>query len=138
MYKRLFQLALAIGIALFAYTYLYDFDKMSETQMLNSVLYWFVPLIFGLYGLLATRVKERIPLEEKNVINYCFSGKDKGLLITIILLATFGVLGFIVLLVPLALFKIKDGRFEIYVALTGAVIMLVILYIFLKVLWPSL
>jgi hypothetical protein len=136
--KLLYQLCILIGLAVFVYFYFFNFDNMSETQLVNSVLYWYIPLAFGLYGLIALRIKNRIPKTETSVFRYVFSGKDPLLLILVILLGVSGLIGLLVLLVPLLLFKAKKSSYDISVALVGSVVLLLLLLLFLKVLWPSL
>lgn len=136
--KPIYQLCLLIGLGVFVYFYFFNFDNMSETQLVNSVLYWYVPLAFGLYGLIALRIKNRIPETQKNVLGYVFSGKDPLLLILVILLGVSGLIGLLVLLLPLLLFKVQKSSYDISVALIGSVLLLLLLLLFLKVLWPSL
>ncbi len=136
--KPLYQLCLVIGLGLFVYFYFFNFDNMSETQLVNSVLYWYVPLAFGLYGLIALRIKNRMPETYKNVLPYVFSGKDPLLLILMILLGVSGLIGLLVLLLPLLLFKVKNPVYDFSVALVGSVLLLLLLLLFFKVLWPSL
>ena len=111
---------------------------MSETQLMDAVLYWYIPLIFGIYGLLAMRIKAYIGDAETNVIKHTFSGKDPLLLVLAIVLLLFALLGLIVFLIPLALFDIKKPNFDLKIALTGTVIWLILLYLFFQVLWPAL
>lgn len=136
--KPLYQLCLLIGLGVFVYFYFFNFDNMSETQLVNSVLYWYVPLAFGLYGLIAFRIKKHMPDTEKNVLSYVFSGKDPLILILMILLGISGLIGLLVLLLPLLLFNVKKPAYDISVALVGAFLLLILLVIFFKVLWPSL
>ena len=134
----LYILSLAAGLGLFVYFYFFNFDNMSETQLLDAVLYWYIPLIFGLYGLLALRIKTYIGDAETNVIKHTFSGKDPLLLILAIILLLFALLGFFVFLIPLALFNIRKPNFDLKIALTGTLIWLILLWLFFQVLWPAL
>jgi len=136
--KLLYQLCIAAGLGLFVYFYLFNFDNMSETQLLESVLFWYVPLAFGLYGLVALRIKNRIPKESKGTLSYIFSAKDPLLLVIIILLGLMGLLGLAVLLLPLVIFDPKKSRYDLSVSILGVLILLVLLWLFLVVLWPSL
>ena len=101
----LYLAAIATGIVLLVYYYLFNFDNMSETQLVNSVLYWYVPLIFGVYGIIASRIKSKMGDSEMSPIKYLFSGKDGLLLLLIILIGCGGLLGLLLLLIPLALIQ---------------------------------
>lgn len=136
--KPLYQLCLIAGLGVFVYFYFFNFDNMSETQLVNSVLYWYIPLAFGLYGLIALRIQNRMPDPRKSVLIYIFSGKDPLLLILVILLGVSGLLGLLVLLVPLLLFKVYRSSYDLKVAATGAALLLLLLLLFFKVLWPAL
>ncbi len=136
--KPVYQLCILIGIGIFVYFYFFNFDNMSETQLVNAVLYWYTPIAFGLYGLIAFRIKKRIPGTEKSVLMYMFSGKDPVILILLILLGISGLIGLLVLLIPLLLFNVKKTSYDLSVAFVGAVILLLLLLAFFLVLWPSL
>ncbi len=49
---------------------------MSETELVDSVLYRYVPLIFRVYGFMALRIKSKMWDEEMNPVKLLFSGKD--------------------------------------------------------------
>ena len=136
--KYLYQLCVLVGLGLFVYFYFFNFDNMSETRLLEVVLYWYVPLAFGLYGLVALRIKNRIPKDSKNVLSYIFSAKDPLLLIIIILLGIMGLLGLAVLLLPLVIFDPRKQRYDISVSILGALILIILLWLFIVVLWPAL
>jgi len=136
--KPLYLLCLIAGLGTFVYFYFFNFDNMSETQLVNSVLYWYIPLAFGLYGLIALRITNRMPDLKKSVLIYIFSGKDPLLLILVILLGVSGLLGLLVLLVPLVIFKAHQPAYDLKVAVLGSGLLLLLLLFFFKVLWPSL
>ena len=136
--KLLYQLSVAAGLGLFIYYYFFNFDNMSETRLLEVVLFWYVPLAFGLYGLVAMRIKNRIPKESKGVLHYIFSGKDALLLVIIILLGLMGLIGLAVLLLPLVIFDPKKSRYDISVSILGALVLVILLWLFIVVLWPAL
>ena len=71
-------------------------------------------------------------------IKYLFSGKDGLLLILLILIGCGGLLGLILLLIPLALFKASSPNFDLKVALVGTAFCVALLWVFFKVLWPAL
>ena len=136
--KSLYQLSLIAGLGVFVYFYFFNFDNMSETQLVNSILYWYLPLAFGLYGLIALRITNRMPDPKKSVLIYIFSGMDPLLLILVILLGISGLLGLLVLLVPLVIFKAYQPAYHLKVAVFGSGLLFLLLLLFFKVLWPSL
>jgi len=138
MFKSLYLLAIAMGLGLVIYYYGFNFDSMSETQLVDSVLYWYVPLIFGVYGLMALRIKSKMGNLEMSPIKFLFSGKDRLLLILAIFIGCGGLLGLILLLIPLAFFKVSSSNFDLKVALVGTGLLVILLFVFFKVLWPAL
>ncbi len=137
-FKYLYLAAIATGIGLLVYFYLFNFDNMSETELVNSVLYWYVPLLFGIYGIMATRIKNKMGDSDLNPIKYLFSGKDRWLLILVIFIGCGGLLGLLLLLIPLAFFKTSSPNFDIKVALVGTALCVALLWVFFNVLWPAL
>lgn len=133
-----YVLAILSGLGILIYLYVLNFDTMSETELVNSVLYWYVPLIFGVYGIIASRLKSKMRDTELSPIKYLFSGKDGLLLILIILIGCGGLLGLILLLVPLALVKTNTNHFDLKVALLGTGLCVLLLWLFFQVLWPAL
>lgn len=138
MLKYLYLIAIAFGLGLLIYFYGFNFDNMSETELVNSVLYWYVPLIFGVYGLIALRIKSKMGDSEMSPIKFLFSGKDGFLLVLIVLIGCGGLLGLLLLLIPLAIIKVRSGNFDLKVALLGTALLVVLLWVFFQVLWPAL
>ena len=138
--NRLYYLvAIAIGIGVWIYYYLFNFDNMSETMLIDSVLHWYLPLIFGLFGLMALRLSKTIDPPEINPIKFLFSWKDRWLSILMILIFILtGVMGIAFFLIPLAVFKVKSKNYDVFVALLGSILWLLLLFLFFKVIWPSL
>jgi len=139
MNKFLYYAGIAVGLGLLIYFYVFNFDNMSETKLVNSVLYWYVPFVFGIYGLTALRVKKKMPADQANVLSYSFSGKDSALLLTMVLvLVLSGLIGFVLFIIPVAMFKVHSKNFDISVAIIGTLLWLLLLWLFFKMLWPSL
>lgn len=139
MKKTIFLLAVGLGLCISIYFYLFNFNNMSETMLINSVLYWYVPLIFGLYGITAQRISNTIDENNNNTISHLFSGKDTLMItLTIILIVLGGIVGILLFFIPLLIFKPKTDGFDIKVAVIGTVIWLIFLYGFFILLWPSL
>lgn len=137
--KYLYLAAILAGFGIVVYFYGINFDKMSETDLVNYVLYWYVPLTFGLYGLAAYKVKKTADENTKSALGHIFSGKDVGLTVLgILLIVISGVIGFLLFIIPLAIFKIKSKAYDLSVAILGSALWLVGLYVFFQVLWPSL
>lgn len=134
----LYIAAILTGLALLVYYYAFNFDNMSETQLVNSVLYWYVPLIFGIYGIIASRIKSKMGDNEMSPIRFLFTGKDGLVLLLVIFIGCGGLLGLVLLLIPLALFKVSTPNFDAKVALVGTLLCLLLLWLFFQVLWPAL
>lgn len=112
---------------------------MSETELIEVVLYWYTPLIFGLYGLTAKRIQKTIGEENNNALSHLFSGNDPMMLpMAMVLFILGGAIGLVLFFLPLSLFKVKQSQFDVYVAFTATLIFLVLLGLFFVVLWPSL
>ena len=138
MSKQLYVLCIVIGLGIFVYLYMFNFDNMSETELVNNVLYWYTPLIFGLFGLMALRLKKTID-PDSSAITHLFSGKDKTLSIwAIILLVATSLVGVLLLLIPLTAFKPQKSNYDVSVALVGTAIWLLALWFFFVGRWPSL
>ncbi len=138
MNRSLYILCIVAGIGVFIYLYIFNFDNMSETELVNNVLYWYVPIIFGLFGLFALRLKRSIG-EETSAIKYMFSGKHQSITVwSIILLVATGIVGVILFFIPLSLIKPNTKSYDVYVAAAGTLIWLAALWFFFVALWPSL
>ena len=112
---------------------------MSETELVNSVLYWYIPLVFGMYGLTALRLKKNATEDDTSVVKKLFQSQDNSmtaLAITILLLG--GIIGIVLFFLPLSIFKEKSKNFDISVAIFGTILWLVALFGFFVLLWPSL
>lgn len=139
MNKTIYTLSIFFGLGLVVYFYFFNFDNMSETELINSVLYWYVPLIFGLYGFTAIRIKTTIDASNQSTIKHFFSWKDNVLTIfAIILLILGGFIGIVLFFLPLIIFKVKSDYFDIKVSIFGTLLWLVTLYVFFEAIWPSL
>ncbi|MCB0401810.1 MAG: hypothetical protein KDD41_06985 [Flavobacteriales bacterium] len=139
MKKLIYLSSLGLGLGLFIYFYLFNFNSMSETKLLEVVLYWYTPLIFGLYGLTALRIAKTIGEKNNHAISHLFSGDDPLMLpMTIALFLVGGVIGVLFFFLPLSIFKVKRAHFDVYVSLAATAIFLVLLWLFFVLLWPSL
>ena len=138
MNRIIYTLAIIIGIGIFIFYYMINFDEMSETELVNKVLYWYVPLIFGIFGMAALKLDKRLD-KNSGAISYLFSGKDKALTAwSIVILIVTGFIGALLLFVPLALIKPGTKSYDVYIAITGTLIWLFALWLFFVGLWPSL
>lgn len=139
MRKLLYFLFLAIGFGIFVYFYIINFNNMSEGDLVTYATAWYIPLIFGLYGLYAVHIQEKAGPEDTNALKFIFSGKDSGLLvITIGLAGISGVFGAIFFIIPLALIKPQFRFFPLFTALIATVFWVVLLAFFLLLIFPSL
>lgn len=137
--NRVFYLvALLTGIGIFVFYYMFNFNNMSETELINKVLYWYTPLIFGIFGLTALRLKKRMG-PDSSAIKFMFSGNDMGLTVwSIVLAIATGLVGLILFLIPLSLIQPKTNSYDVYMALAGTIVWLLALWAFFVLLWPSL
>jgi hypothetical protein len=137
--KYLYLAAILAGLGIVVYYYGFNFDNMSEEMLVSSVLYWYVPLTFGLYGLAAYRVRNSAEDNQGNALKRIFSGKDTKLTaIGVILLAISGIFGFLFFMIPLLIFKTKSKLYDFLVAFFGAALWLGGLWVFFFLLWNSL
>lgn len=137
--KPIYVLSLLIGLGLCIYFYLFNFDNMSETMLINSVLYWYMPLTFGLYGLAASRISSTIDDSSQSSLKHLFSGKDVLMtVLAVVILIMGGLIGILLFYLPLVMFKVRTKGFDFFVALTGTLFWLVVLFVILVVLWPAL
>ena len=139
MKKTLYLISLGLGLCLFIYFYLFNFDNMSESRLLEVVLYWYTPLVFGLYGLVALRIKKTITEGHNNTVQHLFSGDDPLMIpFCVILFILGGAIGALLFFIPLSIFKVKEENFDVYVAVSATFIFLGLLWFFFVALWPSL
>lgn len=54
--ERNYKIAIALGMVLFGYVYFLKFDSFSETTLVQITPLWFLPLIFGISGLVAEKL----------------------------------------------------------------------------------
>ena len=139
MKKIIYLLSIAFALVIIIYFYFINFNSMSETELVNSVLYWYVPLIFGLYGITALHINKTISEDSKSAVGHLFSGKDTLMTVfAVILLLLSGLIGILLFFVPLSIFKVRSKNFDISVASFGLVMWLGLLVFFFQILWPSL
>lgn len=137
--KIIYQLSAFFALGLIIYFYFINFNNMSETELVNSVLYWYVPLIFGLYGITALRISKTIDDSTTSSVKHLFSGKDRLMtFLAVVLLILGGIIGIFLFFLPLVLFKAKTSYFDIAVAVFGTALWLIGLFAFFVLLWPSL
>lgn len=137
--KYLYYFAMLFGVGIMVYFYGINFDNMSEEMLVNSVLYWYVPLTFGLYGIAAFKVKKLAETQQGNAVQLMFSGKNIGLTILGLFIVLYtGIIGVFLFIVPLLTVKIKSKAYDFFVALIGATIWLLGLWAFFFFLWELL
>ena len=137
--KYLYYLSLILGLGVAIYFYGINFDNMSETMLVNSVLFWYVPITFGLYGTAALKIKNLAISENGNAVQLMFSGKNVGLTILGLFLVIYtGFVGIFLFIAPLLAYRIKWKAYDFLVALTGSLIWLAGLWAFFFFLWDAL
>ncbi len=129
---------LAIGFGIFVYFYIINFNNMSESDLVAYATAWYIPLIFGLYGLYSVYIQEKAG-QDTNALTFVFSGKDSGLLIiTLGLAGISGIFGAIFFIIPLAVIKPQFRFFHLFTALIATVFWVLILAFFLLAVFPGL
>lgn len=137
--KRVYQISIFIAIAIVYYLYAVIFNEMAEEDLIFSLMFWYIPLTFGLYGLAAYKVKELSENNKTSALKLVFSGKDVSLtIIGVVILFVTGFIGVFLFVLPLSIIKVKSKAYHVYVALLGSVIWLVVMGAFFVVLWDSL
>lgn len=59
--RWLYNLAILTGLGLIVFIYGFAFDNLSENQLVQATLYWYTPLIFGIYGRTAVQLRHLLP-----------------------------------------------------------------------------
>lgn len=126
---------------------------MSETELVNSVLYWYVPLLYGVYGLTAIYWKKhhekKVEQENKSSL---FTPEEKQQMVrqTAIRIPAHiqlvglgfviltGVIGAVFMMIPLSIFNKKGENYDILVSSVGTLMCMAGLAFFFVAIWPSL
>ena len=122
---KVYNFSIVIALALIGYIYGYAFDDFSETELLQATLFWYLPLVFGIYGRAATKIKQSMDRGvslQKQLAKASLIGRFTGL---------FGLVFFFPFF-----FVSKSSALK--VAVVGTVVWLVLLEIFFVGIWPSL
>jgi hypothetical protein len=120
-----YNFSIVIAVALIGYIYGYAFDEFSEAELLQATLFWYLPLVFGIYGRTATKIEHSM---DRGV------SLQKQLATTSLIVRFTGLLG-VVFFFPF--FFVSKGS-ALKVAVVGTVVWLVLLEIFFVGIWPSL
>ncbi len=108
-------------------------------MLIEVVLFWYVPIIFGLYGIVALRIKKKIGNSDKDIISYILSFKDLFVSIHIIIIAILGGgIGLLFFLLQFLIFKPNLKNFDIHIAVSGTITWLAILFVFFALVWSHL
>jgi hypothetical protein len=121
----IYNFSIVIAVVLIGYIYGYAFDDLSETELLQATLFWYLPLVFGIYGRTATKIKQSM---DRGV------SLQKQLATASLLVRFTGPLG---LAFFFPFFFVSKGS-ALKVAVVGAVVWLVLLETFFVGIWPSL
>jgi hypothetical protein len=137
MQRTVFLTSLAGGLLLAGTIYFVLFDRLSETMLVQLSALWFLPFVFGFYGLLARLLAKRT--EPAKVV--AASAPVFVLIIRVIARALPPIVSVGVLVVfaltGLPLLLIKDRR-PFRIAVLGVAIWAPVLAIFLLYVFPSL
>ena len=139
MNRLIYIISITAALIIFIFFYLIEFNNMSETELVDKVLYWYAPLVFGVFGLFGLRLKSSMGEDEKSAVAFLFSGKDKQLTTwTIILIFATALIGVLLFFIPLSLIKPKTRNYDLILAMTGTLFWLGALWFFFVAIWPSL
>lgn len=139
MKSRLYLALVLIGVSVFLLTFL-NAGRLSEQQLIDRILYWYIPIVFGLNGFAATRLAKIIgPEDNRPVAHHFFGSGDPQLsLVSKVLTVLSGFLGIILILIPLGIFNPQSKIYALAVAIVGTSLWLLALLLFFLVVWPGL
>ena len=139
MQRTFFLTSLLGGLALAGTIYFGLFNRLSETMLVQLSGLWFLPFVFGLYGLLGRMALTKSP--EKAATAGAATGTAFAVIIRVVARAVPPIisLGLILLivLVGLPLFFIKN-KHPLVMASVGVAIWAPLLVVFLVFVFPSL
>jgi len=150
--KSLYWICAIGGVASAIYIYGIAFDSFSETELIAISASWFLPMIFGIYGLIATRMMAEKTDEvldyTKLEVNQAPSNNKRGTTAQIFgsgmgrLIGRIPLIGIVVGLVVLAFFlpflATKKMKSPFLAALSATGIWAALLFVFLFGIFPSL
>ena len=128
-YSKLYYYPLVFGLAIVFYIYLFNFDSYSETTLVRLTPFWFIPIVFGYYGLVSQRMSAKIRGTSYNTI--------ADLLLAEILTSTNPLTKPLSLLVHAPFIAVKS-RNPLIVVFGASMIWLVLLLVFFEAIFPML
>ena len=144
--KNIYLLSLVGSVVAAILIYFVFFDSFSETVLVQMTAFWFLPLIFGLYGLVATKIFKKGDDGTPYYADVGALNQHSGVLQKAKLLGSTAGIGamripyvsvFLMLcLLPLSLSK--KAQSPLQMALIGTAIWAAMLFVFLVVIFPML
>ncbi len=122
--KALYLTSLIVGVAIAAYVYVIDFNRWSETQLVNFTPAWFFPIVFGFYGFVSQKL-----------IGYIEAGKASTLTDAAKILSNAA--GYWSLLVMFPFLALK-WRSSVLVTLVGSLFWALLLWVFFAAIFQKL
>lgn len=125
-YSKLYSICISIGLAIFFYIYIYDFNSFSETKLIRITPVWMFPLIFGIYGFMAQSLFSPRDSKYHDVSELLMKKSDFN---------KFFLPFFPILFMPFFFIKSRE---PLKVALIGSVIWLGFMVFFFEAIFPAL
>ncbi len=144
--KNIYFLSLAGSLLAAILIYFVFFDSFSETTLIQMTAFWFLPLIFGLYGLVATKIFKKGDAGTPSYADVGALNQHGGLLQKTKQLGSAAGIGamripYVSLLLMLGLLPLtlsKKAQSPLQMALIGTAIWAGLLFVFLVVIFPML
>lgn len=125
--KILYTVSILAGLGSVVYFYGITFDDLSETELITLIPYWFLPLIFGIYGFVAEKLNTMV--SEGKAVSTTTA--------TFVLCRMFGFLGLLGFIPLFPLFFVK-GKNSFIIALFGTLVWSVLMALFIFAIFPML
>jgi hypothetical protein len=137
--KYLYLVSIISGIVICGYIFLHDPLHTSEAELVNSVFYWYFPLVFGIGGSLTLNVQQEMRLTHENAWRTLMNSTSSKLMVRrMISLPLLAFIGFIPHYTLLKYVDPENKYLSLFAALTGLIWMFLLLYFFFIQIWPSL
>lgn len=123
VFRLLYGALMIYGFLTVCYFYLFIFNSMSEQELIDSLWYWHLPLTFGMFGLMAVRLKKIIPADHKNSKKFLVNTNDGVLIMLLALAFVLGIgIGPFLLFIPFNMFSRTSALYHLKVAVVGTVV----------------
>lgn len=131
----LFTIAMSLGIALAVGSYSFDFDNLSETELVQRSFIWLPLLAFGIYGKLFETPGNKIEKTITDGIEFIFV---QVFVKRILMVGVLGFLTWITFLLPLRVAESLKIQSPVAAAVIAVLYWMIILGLFFLLIFPSL